>query len=302
MEIEDFRFYFGAASGSSRKTLQKMDEPDIMISHHTNNNSPWPCKSLFIDSGGYSLMQKAGEHPPAEEYLSYVKKNVPELWAYQDYPCEPDILKEYNRTVEDHIRLTVDKACENRKLAREMGIESTEVVVLQGWEPTEYIDCLDRLKDHGLVDDETYIGIGSVCGRNARDDIAKIVKTVNNELSPTNKIHAFGVKQDVLRYSEIVEMLDSADSLSYDWDYTMKFPGPRWHQVCYNYMLMKERLADNMCVDTIESDGDRYTTNKKLYIEQLNKVTGYNGNSSSNITKSQISHWAEYFMRHYYSE
>lgn len=297
MEIKDFRFYFGAASGSSRKALKKMDEPDVMISHHTSNNKPWPCESLFIDSGGFSLMQKKGEHPPTKEYLKYVKQNVPELWAYQDYPCEPQILEEYDRTVSDHIDYTVNKAYENSELAREMEIDSTPVVPIQGWEPNDYLECLDRLKDWGLVETDTYVAIGSVCGRNARDEIATIVEAISEELHPNNKLHAFGVKQDVLKYDKIVGMLDSADSLSYDWDYSMDFPGPRWQQVCYNYMEMKKRIVEGMGISELEPQGDRHSKDKEMFIETLNEQTGYEGESQGRVTKDQISHWAEALMK-----
>lgn len=301
MQLEDFTFYFGAASGSSRKTLKLMNEPDVMISHHTKNNSPWPCNSLFIDSGGYSLMQKTGKHPPVNKYLTYVKNNSPELWAYQDYPCEPDILEDYNRTVEDHIEYTVERAHENRKVASEMEIGATPVVVLQGWKPNDYLHCLDLLKDRGLVKNDTYVGVGSVCGRNAQEDIKQIIEAISDELHDKNKIHAFGVKQDVLKYGELVNVLDSADSLSYDWDYSASFPGPRWHQVCYNYMEMKKRIARSMGIIETNTGKDRYTDNKEMYIETLNNICEFEDNSNGSITKAQLRQWASCLIKRHES-
>ena len=62
MKIGDFTFYFGASSGSSRKALQQLQEPHLMLNYATQNNQPWDVEELFTDSGGYSFMKGKGEY------------------------------------------------------------------------------------------------------------------------------------------------------------------------------------------------------------------------------------------------
>lgn len=244
MEGEDFRFYFGAASGSARKALQQMEEPHVMLSYATQNNQRWPgIDALFVDSGGYSLMLDTGTHDSAAKYLDYVESVRPAYFALQDFPCEPEILDEYGRSVFKQQELSVEYSASVLAMARDRGIteRSEPVAVLQGWEPEDYARSIERYRDEGLLTD--YVGIGSVCRRNADADIAEIVRVVRSRL-PNRKIHAFGVKRDVLSRPAVLRMLDSADSLAYDWSYERTLSGPWWHQVALNYLQFKERLYD----------------------------------------------------------
>lgn len=239
-EINDFTFYFGAASGSARKVLRQMEEPDVMISYTTQNNQPWDCESLFIDSGGYSLMKHIGKHDHADDYLDYVERSGAEYFALQDYPCEPDILEKYDRSVQTHQYMSLEAGCHTLVRAQERGIDAKPVAVLQGWDLEDYYNCLRIYDRGGLMTD--YVGIGSVCRRNAAADIREIIVAMRQCL-PRQKLHAFGVKKDVLGYRDVRQALDSADSLAYDWSYTKDVPGPRWHQVTHNYLEFKRSLG-----------------------------------------------------------
>lgn len=238
---DDFTFYYGAASGSARKAMQQLEEPNIMLSYATENNEPWDCENLFIDSGGYSLMLDTGDHPPADEYLDYVESADPEYFALQDFPCEPEVLEEYGRSVMNHREFSLEYSAQVLTYARERGLDSEPVAVLQGWDPEDYRKCIDRYEQEGLLTDT--VGIGSVCRRHADADIRDVVLTVR-EAIPDRRIHAFGVKRDVLSHPDVLDALDSADSLAYDWSYEREVSGPWWHQVAYNYLRFESQLYE----------------------------------------------------------
>lgn len=214
MTDSEFTFYFGAASGSARKALRQLEEPNVMINYATQNNRPWDgIERLFIDSGGYSFMMGKGEYEtPNGEYLSYLNEHKPAVWALRDYPCEPDVLDEHNRTVADHQRMTADRHAD--LLNDASTVPGDPLAVLQGWQLHDYLECIDLYRDRGLLTD--YVGIGSVCRRNAEAEIRRIITAVRDELNDSINLHAFGVKSSVLKYADVRAALASADSNSFD--------------------------------------------------------------------------------------
>ncbi|AFH22355.1 hypothetical protein OSG_eHP23_00130 [environmental Halophage eHP-23] len=210
-----FKFYYGAASGSSRKALRQLEEPNVMINYATASNKPWnSIENLFIDSGGYSFMLGKGEYATTDrKYLEFVEKHQPELFALRDYPCEPDVLEKNGRTVRDHLEATTEKHRNLLALLPEFGIKSQPVSVVQGWKLEDYLEHLEMLKQHDLLTD--YVAIGSVCRRNQDEEIRRIINEVHKRIGD-RKLHAFGVKSNILRFQEMQDKLDSADSMAYE--------------------------------------------------------------------------------------
>jgi hypothetical protein len=85
------------------------------------------------------------------------------------------------------------------------------VPVLQGWSLDDYRRCLDLYADAGvdLTSFET-VGIGSVCRRQATDEIGQIVSAMSAE---GVRLHGFGVKTAGLR--KYAKYLASADSMAW---------------------------------------------------------------------------------------
>lgn len=188
-----------------------------MISYGTKNNSVWGgIENLFIDSGGYSFIASKKDYTTTDrEYLEYIEDNNPDLFALRDYPCEPDVLKQYNRTVDDHIEFTIEKHRSLLELLDEFNISAKPVCIVQGWNLSDYKRCLDRLREEDLLTD--YVGIGSVCRRNEDKRIKNIITAIRKELPSKKKLHAFGVKHNLLIFDNVVEALDSCDSLAYEY-------------------------------------------------------------------------------------
>jgi len=246
--------FWGTGSGSASKTLRHMEENDVLISY-TTTQEPWSgIDNLFIDSGGYSLMLETGEHGSVSDYFEYVEDVGAEVVALQDYPCEPEILSEYDRTVKEHQERTLERAAENLAYIQDHNVSAKPMTVLQGWELGDYVECIDRYREAGVLTD--YIGIGSVCRRNAESKIRKIVTTVAENL-PNKKLHAFGVKQSILNFSDVRDALNSVDSSAW---YQRMYQGkpdaePAWHTTTKMYLEYKRKLYQQFNIDVVSRDG-----------------------------------------------
>ena len=149
-------FYFSLASGSQVKTAREKQYPYILINYQTKVASSFKRlrhhKSIFVDCGGFSSSLIAGGYRTSdEEYLGFVEKVEADFFALRDYPCEPEILKKWSRSVKEHIEMTVENHIKLLDMCN--GIEGTAVPVIQGWIVEDYLYCIDRFKEQGLIRD-----------------------------------------------------------------------------------------------------------------------------------------------------
>lgn len=248
-----FTFYFGAASGSSRKALRMLEEPNVMLNYATQSNTPWDgIERLFIDSGGYSFMLGKGEYTTSNaHYLDFVEEHDPEIFALRDYACEPDVLEENGRTVRDHQRMTTEKHIELMDLIESRGIDAQPLSVLQGWTVDDYLRHVDDLREHGLLTDR--IGVGSICRRNQDHEIRRVLKAIDRELPNRCSIHAFGVKANVLRFADVREILRSADSMAYEyrahWVDDEQLPSKSWRDSAFGYLKQRRTIRSLLASD-----------------------------------------------------
>jgi len=245
VRVGEFTVYFGASSGSTRKVLRELKEPDVMINYATRDNTPFnTIKRLFTDSGGYSFMHKKGEYDTTDRhYLEYVERHDPHVWALRDYPCEAAVLDKHGRTVDDHQRMTLDRHRSLMDLKDDYDITGTPMAVLQGWTGPEYVSHMDAMRDAGVLTD--LVGVGSVCRRDATDQILDVLHAVNDALPSGATIHAFGVKTDVLR-GDIPDKLRSVDTHSYDYraryHCVEHFDSKGWRDVAYHYLKQRDKI------------------------------------------------------------
>lgn len=233
--------YMGCASGTTRKVLRTLEEPRVMLSYTTRHNTPWPVDSLFVDSGGYSLMAGGGNHGPVADYAAYIERFAPDRWVVQDYPCEPDVLEDNNATVAEHQDLTTERTLDILDLRDERDLPGRCYAVVQGWDVSDYTDHLTDLRDHGVLSDADGLGIGSVCRRHAAGDLREILLSVAAQVDLP--VHAFGVKQNVLQYPEVVRELDSVDTQSYN-SYPDRRHGDTFKNVAHAYLKQRAALRD----------------------------------------------------------
>jgi hypothetical protein len=148
----------------------------------------------------------------ATEYAASVRRYATEIgqleWAApMDWMCEPRVRDRTGRTVTEHQRLTVDNYLELRGLDASLPF----VPVLQGFSLADYLRCADMYEAAGVdLAAEPVVGIGSVCRRQATQEIAAIAATFADS---GLRLHGFGVK--TLGLSLYGPDLVSADSMAW---------------------------------------------------------------------------------------
>lgn len=209
-------FYFVVASGTDRKTIERIGPCNVMLNIASKSISiPKNREKLFIDSGGYSFFTKFEQYQyTPEQYLDKIQKYNPTFFANMDIPCEPQIIQKRDSSVKEHIETTLSNQAKILDIIDD-GLKEKFVPVVQGWRIGDYLYCIDRMKEQGLLSD--YMAVGSVCRRNATSEIRKIILAISNEL-PRTKLHAFGVKLSILRDKVCFERLHSCDSASWHFE------------------------------------------------------------------------------------
>lgn len=181
-----------------------------------------------LDSGGFSELSLYGRWvTTADQYIAQVRRYRDEIgglqWAApQDAMCEPWMLEKSKAwlggTVEAHQRWTVD----NWATLKDKAADLNFVPVLQGWEKDDYLRHVEMYDDAG-IDLTTFpvVGLGSVCRRQATNEIAEIVEMLHGlDL----RLHGFGVKTNGLK--KYGHLLASADSFAWSFGGRRQYPCP----------------------------------------------------------------------------
>lgn len=177
-----------------------------------------------LDSGGFTELSIHGRWTlTASEYLKLIQKYEQEIggldWAApQDWMCEPHMIAKTGLSVSEHQRRTVDNFLELRN-------ETPLVIpVLQGFSFKEYAECYQMYLNAGVdLSSEPVVGLGSVCRRQATDEIGYIVSMIRSE---GLRLHGFGCKTKAIRLYG--EMLHSADSMA--WSIDGRYEGTCTHK------------------------------------------------------------------------
>lgn len=140
--------------------------------------------------------------------------------------------------------MTTEATAECLVRADERGIDATPVAVLQGWETEDYLTHIDELRSHGLLTE--HIGIGSVCRRNQTAEIREVISAVRAELPSKHKLHAFGVKNQILSDRSTRDALHSADTTAwYFHNYNKRNDiDETWQEMVSQFLDYRRRLAE----------------------------------------------------------
>lgn len=211
---QQFDFYYSASSGTSRTILKDHEVSHTLVSYATENNGRIGTEDHhFVDSGGAppTIIANDGYETSAEEYLSYVADvtTADDLWALRDFPITTATLDEFDTTVEDFQRRTIDAHRELLARADEFGIEAQPVSILQGETVRDYLEHANRMAAEGTLTD--YVALGGLVrlGPNTQQQIILAIR----ELLPERfDLHGFGVNLGGLRMPGVIDALRSADS------------------------------------------------------------------------------------------
>ena len=205
------KFYVGMHMPSK---ADKVDRAFVSVNVIAKRKSPFPVNEWIMDSGAFTTIAKHGCYPePISVYADQIRrwKGNGKLIAAvaQDYMCEDHMLAKTGMNVRQHQFLTIERY--DQLLAEDTGVYI--MPVLQGYTPQSYLDHLRMYGDR--LANGAYVGVGSVCKRNASpSSIVQVLKAIKNE-RPDLKLHGFCIKTTALRWEEVRDNLESADSMAW---------------------------------------------------------------------------------------
>ena len=194
----------------------------ISINRIRGRKKPLNCADWILDSGAFNELRQfnAFRHTP-EEYAEEVNRLARinpgiTVAVSQDYMCEPFMLAKTGFTVREHQQLTIERYQQLRNL-----IEVPLMPVLQGTSMHQY---LEHIKLYGkLLTDKMWVGVGSVCRRNAHPTAINMLLNMIRSTRPDLRLHGFGLKKTALASAHIRSCLYSADSMV--WSFTARMEG-----------------------------------------------------------------------------
>ncbi len=181
----------------------------VSVARLVDRKSKLKCKDWIMDSGGFGMILAQGKYTISpEQYTKIIEYQQPRLAFCQDWMCEPFIMEKTGKTVQDHQGLTIKSYLQLRELSPLVR------PVLQGWAPTDFASHVRQYADAG-VDMSQLFGVGTVCSRNGSTmGIYTILKAIH-DAQPGIKLHGFGLKTTAFHDWDVVNMLESADSMAW---------------------------------------------------------------------------------------
>jgi hypothetical protein len=164
----------------------------------------------ILDSGAFTeVARHGGYREGVADYAAEVnrwKGNGHMVAAVaQDWMCEPFVVARTGLSVREHQRRTVERYADLRALT-----DAPLMPVLQGYHPDDYARHVEEYGD--LLPHGAWVGVGSVCKRNANPSSVAAVLWSIKRRRPDLRLHGFGVKLTALRDGTVRSMLHSADS------------------------------------------------------------------------------------------
>lgn len=211
----------------------------ISVNRLRKRKGPFRVKRWIMDSGAFTEISTYGEYrfDVAEYARQIVRWKVCgqlEAAVSQDLMCEPFILQKTGMTVREHQEKTIARYDE--LLRYETGCYI--MPVLQGYAPGEYVDHLRMYG--GRLAPGAWVGVGSVCKRNADPlKVLRVLMAIKHH-RPDLRLHGFGLKMTAISFAPIRELLHSADSMAWSFHARMhKRGGNDWREA--KWMVEKVR-------------------------------------------------------------
>lgn len=194
----------------------------VSVNRLRNRKSNFQVSEWMMDSGAFTEISTHGDYrTPVDRYAREIDR-----WATcgnlvaavaQDWMCEPFIVNRTGLTVEQHQRRTIERYDALMTLQPPAYI----MPVLQGYRPDEYLTHLEQYGER--LAPGAWVGVGSVCKRNAKPGAVASVLWAIHERRPDLRLHGFGVKLTALQSQDVLRLLWSADSMA--WSYAARMAG-----------------------------------------------------------------------------
>ena len=177
----------------------------------------FPVRRWLMDSGAFTEITQHGQHrTPVATYAASIVRwsrcGTLEGAAVQDWMCEDFVLARTGLSVPEHQRLTT----ENYHALRQLVPSPLYVMpVLQGYQPADYVAHVEAYGP--ALTPGMWVGVGSVCKRNAAPDAVAGVLRAIKAVRPDLRLHGYGLKITALGDATVRDLLQSADSMA--WSY-----------------------------------------------------------------------------------
>lgn len=200
----------------------RFDRAFISVNTLRRRKGPFPANRWVMDSGAFTEISTHGRyrHNVAEyaaEIRRWIGVGTLEAVVAQDWMCEPFIVAKTGLVVAEHQRLTIERY--DALLAENLPVPI--LPVLQGYAPHEYVRHIEMYGDRLTAGQ--WVGVGSVCKRNASPDAIVAVLAAIKSARPDLRLHGFGLKLTALRDPRIRTLLHSADSMA--WSFAARREG-----------------------------------------------------------------------------
>jgi hypothetical protein len=213
-------FYVGLHQPSDARHF---DRAFISVNRIRGRKKPIGAAAWIMDSGAFTEIATHGRYrQPVEEYAREINRwaDDPALVAAvaQDWMCEPWIVEKTGLSVEEHQRLTIERY---DALLPLVDPRVYVMPVLQGYTAGDYLRHLEQYGARLAVC--AYVGVGSVCKRNANIFSIERILTSIKFVRPDLRLHGFGLKSTSLSSGVVRDCLYSADSMA--WSFAARKQG-----------------------------------------------------------------------------
>jgi hypothetical protein len=213
------KFYVGLHQPSDAKHFERAF---ISVNRLRVRTKPLGAGAWIMDSGAFTELSMHGKYRASvDDYAAQIARwrHDPTLKAVvaQDYMCEPFILSKTGLTVREHQRLTIERFTRLRELVDHVYV----MPVLQGYLIENYLDHIDQYD--GRLPIGAYVGVGSVCKRNADPKAIELILDAIKNKRPDLRLHGFGLKTTALGSKVVRHLLHSSDSMA--WSFAARWEG-----------------------------------------------------------------------------
>ena len=206
------KFFVGVHQPSD---AHQFDRCMVSVNRLAKRKSDFAVSEWIMDSGAFTQIAKHGKYTSEpEEYAEQINRwgRVGSFQAgvSQDVMCEPFVLARTGKTVREHQEITIERYERIRAVAKPYVMP-----VLQGYHPTEYVEHIHAYGS--LLRFGAWVGVGSVCKRNASPAAIEDVLAAIHQARPDLRLHGFGLKLTALASDVVRTLLHSADSMAWSW-------------------------------------------------------------------------------------
>ena len=198
----------------------KVERAMLSVNALEGRRSDFVANDWILDSGAFTRITTGRGHMPIADYAKAANR-----WQFcgnllavvsQDWMCEPFVLNLTGSTVAQHQRWTIERYDALRPL-----VGPYLLPVIQGYDPAEY--AFHTLDYGNRLSSGAWVGVGSVCKRNASPwRVAAVLEAIHS-VRPDLRLHGFGLKQTALRNEAVASRLYSCDSLA--WSFAARRQG-----------------------------------------------------------------------------